>query len=210
MSHTGMKKWLLLILWVPSIVFAAEFKEGTDYQIISQTPITNTKQVPVTEFFSYGCPWCYKIEPELHKWVVKNKDSIKFDRIPVIFERSWDVYAKAYYTAKSLGIADKMTPAIFKAVQDEKKKLSSNKAMIAFFTEHGANQEVVQSAFESSPAIDGMLKNGVRLMQTYKVYSVPTVIVAGHFKTDLMMAKGDIKKMLQILDYLVVQSKKAL
>lgn len=61
----------------------------------------------------------------------RNRKNIQLERVPVIFKPSWELYAKAYYTAKTLALSDKMNSLLFKTIQEEK-PLDSKQAMIQF------------------------------------------------------------------------------
>lgn len=71
-----LKKLIAIFFLLPAMALAASFVEGKDYQIVSNPNATNNKnKAPmIEEFFSYGCPWCYKIEAPsilgLVKWVI--------------------------------------------------------------------------------------------------------------------------------------------
>lgn len=181
--------------------------EGTDYEVIatnSSIPSFPEKTITVTEFFSYGCPWCYELEPRLQAW--RKPSYVDFNRVPVIFERNWDYYAKAYYIAQALGIEKKITPKLFNAIQEKNETLGSNNAMEKFFTEQGVRKSIAQTAFEASPTLDAEVKEGVRLMQAYQVYVVPTIVIDGKYRTDLRMAASD-KKLISIVDFLIAKRK---
>ena len=56
------KKFLCILLLLPAIALAANFVEGKDYIVVAAPQGSVKGKLPiVTEFFSYGCPWCYKI-----------------------------------------------------------------------------------------------------------------------------------------------------
>src|SRR4051812_8999145 len=98
------KKLLGLLILLPTIVFADTFTEGKEYQLISNPEVTENKSKGpiITEFFSYGCPWCFKIDAPLKEWITKTGGAIQLERVPVVFKPDWELYAKAYYTAKIL------------------------------------------------------------------------------------------------------------
>lgn len=199
-----LRKLVSILLLVPAIAFAAVFTEGKDYQVVSnpQTPDNKSKVPVVTEFFSYGCPWCYKIEPTVNDWSNKMGKNAQLERVPVVFKPEWELYAKAYYTAKTLALAEKLSPQLFKAIQEDKKPLSSKQSMIDFFTAHGVDREIAKSAFENSPTIDMRVHNGMALMANYQINAVPAFVVNNKYKTDLQMA-GSPERLFQILDYLM-------
>ena len=179
--------------------------EGKDYLLIADTPGIPSfpkNSVTVSEFFSYGCPWCYELEPQLKEW--QKPSYVVFDRVPVIFEKNWDNYAKAYYVAQALDIEKKITPSLFKAIQEQNRTFENNQAMEAFFISMGVDPNVAENAFSASPTLDAEIKQGTHLMRTYQVYVVPTVVIDGKYKTDLRMAMSE-KKFINILQFLVAK-----
>ncbi|TAL64774.1 MAG: thiol:disulfide interchange protein DsbA/DsbL [Legionella sp.] len=197
-----LKKLLCILFLLPSMAMAAEFVEGKDYQVVAQSPNNVIKGPTVTEFFSYGCPWCYKMESPLNEWSGKLGKAVRIDRVPVVFKPDWALYAKAYYTAKTLALADKMNPLLFKAIQDDKQGLNSKQSMIDFFAANGVDKEIAKSAFESSPTIDMRVNNGMALMAHYQIRAVPAFVVNNHYKTDLQMA-GSPERLFKIMNFLM-------
>ncbi len=200
-----LKKLISLILFIPSLVFAADFVEGKDYQVVAGASIERNKTPLVTEFFSYGCPWCYRIESPFNQWALSLNKNASIDKVAVVFKPDWDLYAKAYYTAKTLALSDKLSPLLFKAIQDEKNPLNSKQAMINFFVAQGVDREIAKSAFENSTTIDMRVKNGMELMAHYQVNAVPAFVVNNKYKTDLQMA-GSPERLFEIMNYLLRKS----
>lgn len=198
-----LKKLIGIFLLLPTITFAQDFIEGKDYQIVAgQQSTANKSKTPlIQEFFSYGCPWCYKIEAPFNDWVSKMGNNVQLERVPVVFKPSWELYAKAYYTAKTLALSEKLNPALFKAIQVDKKPLDSKQTMINFFVAQGVDKEIAKSAFESSPTIDMKVQTGMALMATDQINSVPAFVVNNKYKTDIQMAGGP-ERLIQVLDYL--------
>lgn len=199
-----LKKFLSILFFLPSITLAAVFVDGKDFQTLTNPEVigARNKGPVVTEFFSYGCPWCYKMEAPLNEWMAKLGKSVELDKEPVVFKPNWDLYAKAYFTAKTLALSDKLNPLLFKAIQDEKQPLASKQAMINFFVSQGVDREIAKSAFESSPTIDMHVNNAMALMAQYQITGVPAFVVNNKYKTDLQMA-GSPERLFEILDYLI-------
>lgn len=204
------KRWLLLILLFPLPLWAMDFNfvAGKDYEIITtnNAPIDN-KKINVLEFFSYGCPWCYRIEPGINQWVKQQGNAVDFVRVPVVFNKDWVYYAKAYYTAELLNLSTKLNPLLFKAIQIDKKNLSSNQAMIDFFIAEGVSKDMAESAFTHSTTIDMKINEGNVAMGQFHVNAVPAFVVNNKYKTDLQMATSE-ERLLQILNHLIDLSKK--
>ena len=198
----------IILLLFPLIAAAEDFVAGKDYELISgySKSTARSPKIVVTEFFSYGCPWCYRIDPQLMDWVKKQANHIQFTQVPVVFNKDWVIYAKAYYTAKHLNLDSQLTPLLFKAIQAKGEHgLNSNQAMIDFFTAQGVKPEIAKNAFENSTTIDMDVNQGMLLMSRYHVNGVPAVVVNNQFKTDLQMAKDPVR-FIQILDFLVAKA----
>lgn len=198
---------LLLTLILPFTAFAEDFVAGKDYEIIKNGDATaKPGKITVTEFFSYGCPWCYRLEPTLSKWV-KQQDSIQFTRVPVVFNKDWSYYAKAYYTVNLLGQEAKLNPILFKTIQAKHGALNNDDAMVEFLTSQGIDKATAESAFKHSTTIDMQINQGSAQMAQFHITAVPALVINGQYKTDLQMAQGD-KRLLKILSYLVQQASK--
>lgn len=189
---------------------------GKEYQIIPVAPGTKavataptapSNKIQVLEFFSYGCPWCFHFEPTLEVWLAKQPADVNFVRVPVTFQQGWDVYARAYYVAKSLDVEKKITPAIFKAIQTDGQDLSSEDALAQFFVSQGVSQKDFDSVFHFSPGIDAQLMQGDNLLHAYSIIQVPTLVIDGKYKTNAAMTGGDNNRLLQVIDYLIAQER---
>lgn len=208
-----MRKILISILiLLPCLVFAVEetstnFVEGKDYTIIPAKPgissTTLSSKVKVIEFFSLGCPWCYRLESELGPWLKDKPKNIDFERVPVTFNENWVLLAKAYYAAKALGVADTLMPVLFKAIQEDKMQFTNANELADFFEKYDVNKDEFLSAFNFSPAIDAHISRGQGLIREYGIVSVPTIVIDGKYRTDSAMVNGDMKRFIEVVKYLI-------
>jgi len=51
-------------------------------------------KVEVLEFFWYGCPHCYNLQPTLHDWMKTMPKDVEYRRVPTIFRESWVRHAR--------------------------------------------------------------------------------------------------------------------
>ena len=199
----------LLVLCLPFCASAqVKLIAGKNYKTIShaETQLPGSGKLLVQEFFSYGCPWCYRIEPYVEKWRKHKANNVVFKRVPVVFERGWQYYARAYYTARALDTLDKITPKIFKAIHKDKRDLTKYSAMQNFFARQGVKKEEFAKLFNESPTINLEMKQGVHLMAAYHVAAVPTFVINAKYRTNLGMAKGDPKKLMAIVKALIAKA----
>ncbi|WP_133130674.1 thiol:disulfide interchange protein DsbA/DsbL [Legionella yabuuchiae] len=200
--------FIVLCLLLPTLTFAEDFVAGKDYVVINTASEGSSQEdrVMITEFFSYGCPWCYRLETRLETWVAAKGSHVFYEKVPVIFNKDWEFYAKAFYTAQALSLQESITPALFKAILTDKKRLNNNKDMVQFLHTQGIDEKVAKSAFHNSPSIDIEINNSKRMMATYQIAAVPALLIQNKYKTDLQMAKSE-DRLFAILDYLVKKSK---
>lgn len=198
---------ITLFCFISLQLHAENFVAGKDYVVLNTSANASTDQnkVEVMEFFSYGCPWCYKLEKPMQEWAEKHADKVVLIRTPVVFHPEWQLYAKAFYTAKLLGIEKKMTPLLFNAIQEQKKSLKNPEDMIAFFVKNGVDESTARSAFLNSPTVDLEIKDGMKKMGQYQIQAVPSIVVNGQYKTDLQMAQS-VERFFAILDFLIKKS----
>jgi len=196
---------LLLPLAALSAHAADEIYEGFQYARL-ETPVepapSAVGKVEVVELFWYGCGHCYNFEPFLHDWVKRKPEHVEFIRIPAIFNSSqWRLHARAYYTAEALGIVDKIHTPMFDAIHKDKRPLNTEQQLAAYFAEFGVEEKKFLDAFKSF-AVDVKVNRAERLTQRYGITGVPSIVVAGKYRTDGPMAQS-YQGMLDVVDHLV-------
>ncbi|MCW5577899.1 MAG: thiol:disulfide interchange protein DsbA/DsbL, partial [Dokdonella sp.] len=94
-----------------------DWKEGTHYFAIDPPqPVASGDKVEVLEVFSYACPHCAHFQPYAEQLKQSLPAWAAFDYMPAIFNASWEPYARAYYTAQSMGVLGKTHQALFDAL----------------------------------------------------------------------------------------------
>ena len=80
----------------------------------------HSNKIEVIEFFSYGCRYCYDLQPTIDKWSKKLPSDVVFKRIPVSFGRfQWASLAKLYYVLETTGDLARLDRAIFEALHEK-------------------------------------------------------------------------------------------
>lgn len=200
--------YLAAFLLLPLFGYAEEFQLGKDFKLVSNPqPPTDKSKIDVVEFFSYGCPGCATIEPTLQVWLITKPKDVEFSRIPAIFHAEWYPYAKAYYVAKNLNVANRITPDFFIAVHKEHQPLNTKDALSFFFQKHKVKADDFAGNYDFSPSIDAQIARGDALMRQYGIYQIPTFVINGTYQTDFGIAQGDPKRLMKIIDYLIAQQR---
>ena len=196
---------LLLSVFLNNVAIAA-IDEGIEYKIVSPAQPTITKnKIEVVELFWYGCPHCFHFEPELKEWLAKKPDNVVFYRIPAVFNPAWALHARAYYTAKSLGLFDNgkhaFHDAFFNEIHVKKKRLNNKKELKSFFARFSVSVEDFNNTFDSF-AVNTKVNRAAELSKRYQLQGVPSVIVNGKYRTDGPMAGGR-KGIIKVMNFLI-------
>lgn len=163
----------------------APYKAGVNYVpvIPAQPTAVAPGQIEVIEFFWFGCPHCFALQQYVDTWLRSKPDNVVFKRIPAALNPVWDTDARAYYTAKALGLADKAYPAIFNAIHVNHLQHDSQAAYRDFFVKQfNVTAQQFDTAWNSLQ-VDTDLTRAKVQAQRYGVLDVPTVVVNGKWLT---------------------------
>jgi thiol:disulfide interchange protein DsbA len=195
---------------LPLLIFTtahAEWGEGFD-PIDPPIPTSAAEgKVEVIEFFWYGCPHCYQMEPQLDKWLEHKPENVSFIRVPAPLSSKWAVHAQFYYAAEILGLTEKLHLPLFKAMNEKKRRLYDKESLIDFAVEQGVDrQEFVDTL--NSFGVYVKVQNAKKLGQRYQLDGVPAIGINGKYKTSGSLA-GSYDKMFEIVSELVAKESKA-
>ncbi len=181
---------------------------GAKYQTIANPqPTSDADTIEVLELFWYGCPHCYQVEPEIEAWLESKPDDVTFVRMPAILGPSWELGARAFYTAELLGVTDKIHKPLFERLHKQKKQLRNASDIRAFFVEQGVSAEDFDKTFGSFAVIT-KTNRARQARDMYGISGVPTLVVNGKYRTTASMAGGN-RQMLEVVDVLVEKERSA-
>jgi len=193
---------LLGLFLLPGGTALAQYDEGTQYKrLAAPVPTVDASKVEVVELFWYGCPHCYRLEPDVKKWLKNKLANVVFVRVPAVFRPLWGFHAKVYYTAEVLGVLDQVHPAMFEAMHVQRRKMNTVDEVKALFGQYGVTSEKFDNAFNSF-AVDAKVRRATDLTRRYGLEGVPALVINGKYVTDGVMAHGN-NGMLQVTDYLI-------
>ncbi len=167
-------------------------------------------KLEVLEIFWYGCPHCYYLEPALNEWLKTKPKDVTFVKMPAVLDlkHKWTETAKIFYVAEALNVFDKIHIALFQAIHEKKRNLSTEQEFAQFFNEvAGVSKEDFTKAFNSF-AVDMKIRNALRLTQAYGISSVPVLIVNGKYRIDSGQTEG-MKNLFKAIDELLNEARNA-
>lgn len=184
----------------------AQFAVGRDYvQLPVRQPVESGEQIEVREFFWYGCPHCYQLEPYLERWLARLPQDVRYIRTPGVARR-WLPHAKAYYTFEALGITERVHKSFFDAIHKGGKKLVDEASMAQFLAQHDVDSDKFRHAFNSF-GVRTQVEKAKQLNFRYRIDSVPMITIDGRYKTSASMAGGE-ARLMQVINYLIDRARK--
>lgn len=154
------------------VVADSQFVAGDHYQVVAAQ---ESEQPTLEMFFSYGCPACYQSESFIQRLRV-NYPQLTIKLIPVSFNPGWDLYAKAFFIADKLNVMDKIHSKLFHYVHEEKKQITTEEQLKAFFVDSGVTR-TDYNAVANSYWLNTQIRLSKQKTKKNKVLSAPSFLV---------------------------------
>jgi thiol:disulfide interchange protein DsbA len=202
------KALALVALAVLPFGAAAQSPSGQPYERLQPAqPVAEAGKIEVIEFFWYGCPHCFRLEPALNAWLKNKPADVVFKRVHAVPSPSWIPHAKIYYTLETMGVVDKLHDKVFDAIHKDNKNLTNDKIMDAWLQQNGVDPAKYHEV-EKSFTVDSKLKRANQQTGAYKVDGVPRIIVDGKLYTGPEFAGGE-DKIMPAVDQMIAVERQA-
>jgi thiol:disulfide interchange protein DsbA len=159
------------------------------------------KNVEVVEFFWYGCPHCYNLEPLIEAWTKKLPPDVQFRRIPAVFNERWAHDAAIFYTFEAMGLLDKLHRPFFDAIHRDRLRTDNQEAMTQWLQKNGVDPKKFYDTLKSF-TIQSKTRRAVQLTTAYKIDGTPAMAVQGRFTVSTEQGRN-FEGMLDTVSYLV-------
>jgi len=113
------------------------------------------------------------------------------------------VHARAFYTAKALGVLETMHPAIFDAMHKGRQRLATESALRELFVANGVDEVAFERAFNSF-GVNSQVQQAEARARAARISGTPSMMVAGKFLIETRKS-GSQANMLSIVDALVAE-----
>ena len=178
------------------------------YELIQPPQPTDTPgKVEVVDVFWYGCPHCFTFLPAMESYEKSKADYVEIRRMPAVFRKSWENHARAYYTAKLLGVDQKLHRPLFEMIHNGGKRVETREDLRAFFVANGVDGEAFDKTFDSF-AVESMLRKSIVMQGRYGIRGTPSVVINGKYRTSGSLA-GSYENMVKVIAALAEQEHKA-
>lgn len=189
---------LALGMGLSSMAFSADFVEGQDYRVLDKPEKIAGDVIVVREFFWYGCPHCYALEPHMQAWAKTRAKDVAFFRTPAAMNPVWEVPARGFYAAQLMGYEEKTHQALFDIIHKDKKPIDRSKEALAdWYAGKGVDKAKFNAAYDSF-AVSTKIERSKQGAKNYQLTGVPAVVVHGKY-----VVTGSDAKVTQVVDFLI-------
>jgi thiol:disulfide interchange protein DsbA len=176
-------------------------RANVDYRLIEPQPVQSGSRIEVIDFFWYGCPHCYNLQPALEEWLKRIPPDVAVRRIPAILRDNWAPHARIYYTLESLGELERLHQAVYHGYHVQELHMSKPDVMAQWAERHGIAREKWTQAYTSAE-VTQKVERAKNLTVDYNVQGTPSLVVDGRYLTSPAMARSE-QRMIPILKDLV-------
>ena len=195
----ALKTALLTTMLSVATLAQANFVEGQDYKVLPNPETIAGAVIVVREFFWYGCPHCYHLEPHMQKWAKTRPADVAFFQTPAAMNPVWEVGARGFYAAQQLDAQEKTHQALFDAVHKDGNRniISSQQELGNWYASKGIDKAKFDSLYNSF-AVTTKIERAKAAATRYGLSGVPAVVVHGKY-----VVSGEDAKVPQVVDFLI-------
>jgi thiol:disulfide interchange protein DsbA len=207
----------VIVLALSCAAPAAQLTPGKDFRAINPPqPTTSGKQVEVIEFFYYGCPYCYALQPTLRVWLKRKPADVDFKREPAVFQDAWLPLTTTYHAFEAMGITHKLHYELFSAIHEQRKLqigglARDQKPLFDWVASQGVDRKQFTDVYNSF-GVRSRMNRSVEMTRNYDIPGTPAVVIDGKYVVMLSNAmKGndvDYERFTQILDEVIAIARK--
>jgi thiol:disulfide interchange protein DsbA len=167
----------------------------------AQPTETAAGKIEVLEFFWYGCPHCYSLEPSIEVWSKKLPADVQFRRVPAVFNERWGHDAAIFYTFEALGVLSKLHRPFFDAIHRDRLRSDNQQALSEWLQKNGVDSNRFFDTMKSF-GVQTRLRRATQLSVAYRIDGTPAMAVQGRYTVSAEQGRSH-QGMLDTVDYLL-------
>jgi len=201
-------KWLTGLLVCLGVICGAHAdaliaaQPGSAYRLIPPQPVQTGDRIEVIEFFWYGCPYCYELQPALDAWLQRKPADVVLRRVPAVFRPTWVPHARIYYTLEALDAVGRLHRAVYDSYHMDQLPTDSAEKMAEWAAGHGLDREQWVAAY-NSPEVERKVELARELTARYQIQGTPSLVVDGRYVTSSGMTPS-VPAVIPVLEDLIV------
>lgn len=178
----------LLAFAVPASAQSPRLRVDLEYRVIPPQPVETGDKIEVIDFFWYGCPYCYRLQPSLEDWASRKPADVTLRRIPAVLRDPWAPHARIYYALEALGEVERLHQQVYHGYHIEKLRMSLPEVMEEWAVRHGIDRDKWAAAYRA-PETDAKVEQAKAAVRRYAVTGTPSLVVDGRYLTSSAMSE---------------------
>ncbi|HSH07674.1 MAG TPA: thiol:disulfide interchange protein DsbA/DsbL [Burkholderiales bacterium] len=175
---------------------------GRNYTVLDPAlPVESPDKIEVIEFFWYGCPHCYNLQPYMEKWIPTLPADTMLRRVPAIFNDRWARDAATYYAFEALGVVERVHRPFFDAIHRDRLKSDNKQAMHEWLRKQDIDPQKFDQALTSF-GVGSKVKRAMQLTAGYRIDGTPSLAVQGRYRISAGQASSQ-EDLLATATYLI-------
>jgi thiol:disulfide interchange protein DsbA len=199
------RRTLLLALGLAPLGALAQARQpvrGVDYSEVSPAqPVETPGKIEVIEFFWYGCPHCYALEPLIERWIPQLPADAEFRRVPAVLNPQWGNEAVVFYAFEALNVLPRLHRPFFDALHRDHLKVRDATAMHEWLQKQGVDVKRYEEAAKSF-GVQSKVRRAAQLSAAYRIDGTPAFAVNGRYTVSAEQGRTQ-QGMLAIVDSLI-------
>ena len=168
---------------------AVRARQNIEYRLITPQPVGIPGAIEVIDFFWYGCPYCYELQPALEEWLRRKPADVTLRRVPAILRDSWAPHARIYYTLEILGEVGRLHLNVYDGIHLDGLRLTEPDAAEQWAARNRIDRGRWRDAYRSAE-VDARVEHAREITRRYEIMVTPSLVVDGRYLTSSGIAEG--------------------
>ncbi len=165
-----------------SQALAADWQPGAEHFRRLRQPLRrHMGKLELVEFFWYGCPHCYELEPHLQEWRKRLPSTVEFRHVAVPINGYSGQHQRLFFVLQAMGVEHKFRAAIFEALHRKGLQLANGAEMARLLQPLGLDAAQFEQSWKTLDT--KVLDAANSLSDGYDVQGVPTLGLGGLYTT---------------------------
>jgi thiol:disulfide interchange protein DsbA len=163
-------------------------------------------KIEVIEFFWYGCPHCYSLEPTLETWLKKLPADVQFVRVPAVLSERWEYDAAVFYTFDAMNLVNKLHKPFFDAIHRDGLRTDNQQALGEWLKKNGVDDKRFFDTMKSM-GVDTRVRRASQLTLNYRINGTPAMAIRGRYTVSAEQGRSH-SGMIETVDHLIGLARK--
>lgn len=137
-------------------------------------------KIEVIQFFYYGCPHCFDMQPILDDWLAKKPADVEFRYVPALRDDKWLVLTRAAFALEFLGADRRLRRPVYDVINFDGAILTEPAKFADWAARNGVDRARFMEVYESAE-VTARIDAARKATNDYGVRATPTFVVAGKY-----------------------------